>query len=108
MTVTVYLPPHLEALVKAAAENSDRQGLAKLHTQGIAPISPRTFEEWPLVWRLVNGRAVTRTRTAMELAYKRFLDAPQYRGGRSKRPADTETPASPAARAGRSQRPKGR
>ena len=98
----VSLPPHLEALLNEAAENSDRRGLAKLHTQGIAPISARTFEEWPLVWRLVNGRAVTDTRTAIELAYKRYLDAPQYRGGRRKRPAETETTASRAARAVRS------
>jgi hypothetical protein len=79
------LPTYVERRLETAPHYSDRRGLAQLHTELFSPISHRTFEEWPLTWQLVNGRAVTETRPAITLAWQRFQDAPQYRGGRSKK-----------------------
>jgi hypothetical protein len=79
------LPVWVESRLKTAPEHSDRRGLAQLHTELFAPISARTFEEWPLVWKLVAGRAVTPTRAAIALAYERFQAAPEYRAGRTKK-----------------------
>jgi hypothetical protein len=84
---SVSLPDWLEQRLETAPRYSDRSGLARLHTETLGPIRPRTFEEWPLVWQLSNGRAVTSTRDAMALAYARFQAAPRYRGGRAKKTA---------------------
>jgi hypothetical protein len=81
---SVPLPAYVERRLETAPHYSDRRGLAQLHSELFSPISPRTFEEWPLTWQLVNGRAVTNTRDAITLAWRRFQDAPQYRGGRKK------------------------
>ena len=78
------LPARLERRLETAPHYSDRRGLAQLHNELFGPISPRTFEEWPLTWQLVNGRAVTNTRDAIALANARFQAAPKYRGGRAK------------------------
>jgi hypothetical protein len=84
---SVSLPVWIEGRLETAPRYSDRRGLAKLHTELLGPISPRTLEEWPLVWQLVNGRAVTPTRDAIALAYERFQAAPKYRAGRTKKTA---------------------
>jgi hypothetical protein len=78
------LPAWIEARLASAPHYSDRRSLAQIHTELFSPISPRTFEEWPLTWQLANGRAVTNTRDAITLAWQRLQDAPQYRGGRKK------------------------
>ena len=80
-------PDWLEQRVAAAPEYSDRTGFAKIHSESLGPLSPRTLEDWPLVWKRVNGRAVTRTRNAMEVAWRRFDAAPEYLGGRGKKTA---------------------
>ena len=77
-------PSASSAVSKRRRHYSDRRGLAQLHGELFGPISPRTLEEWPVAWQLVNGRAVTNTREAIELAYRRFQDAPKYRAGRAK------------------------
>jgi hypothetical protein len=81
------LPDWVERRLETAPHYSDRRGLAQLHGQLFSPISPRSFEEWPLTWQLVNGRAVTNTRDAVALALARFQAAPKYRGGRAKKTA---------------------
>jgi hypothetical protein len=81
------LPAVIADRLRAAPLNSDRRSLAQLITEMVAPVSPRTLEDWPLTWRLVNGKAVTDTRTAIEVAYRRFQAAPEYRGGRAKKTA---------------------
>jgi hypothetical protein len=81
------LPAWIERRLETAPHYSDRRGLAQLHSELLGPISPRTLEEWPVTWQLVNGRAVTNTREAIELAYRRFKDAPKYRASRTKQTA---------------------
>ena len=76
------LPAYVERRLETAPEHSDRRGLAQIHTELFGPISARTFEEWPLPWRRVAGKAVTPTRGAIALAYERFQAAPEYKGGR--------------------------
>jgi hypothetical protein len=78
------LPAWVEDRLKTAPIHIDRHGLAQLHTELFGPLSPRSLETpatWPLTWRRVNGRAVCLTREAVELAWKRFENAPAYRGG---------------------------
>jgi hypothetical protein len=78
------LPSWVERRLETAPHYSDRRGLAQLHSELLGPLSPRSLEEWPLTWQLVNGRAVTNTRDAIALAYVRFQAAPKYRSGRAK------------------------
>ena len=42
------------------------------------------MEARPYPWRMVNGRATTETRNAVEDEYARFEAAPEYRAGRKK------------------------
>ena len=49
------------------------------------PISYRTVEERPFTWQISNGYAVTNTRAAVEAEYSRFVAAPKYRAGRTKK-----------------------
>jgi hypothetical protein len=79
------LPLYVEKRLETAPEHSDRRGIAAIHTELFGPISPRSLEEWPLVWKLVAGKAVANTREAITYAYQRFRDAPEYRGGRTKK-----------------------
>jgi hypothetical protein len=81
------LPPYVEKRLETAPYYSDRRGFAQLHTELFGPISPRTLEDWPLVWQLVNGRATTNTRDGIVVAYERFQAAPKYRAGRVKKTA---------------------
>jgi hypothetical protein len=78
------LSARINRRLETAPHHSDRRGLAELHNELFGPISPRTFEEWPLTWQLVNGRAVTNTRDAIELAHARFQAAPKYRADRAR------------------------
>jgi hypothetical protein len=71
----VSLPAYIERRLETAPHYSDRRGFAQLHTELLGPLSPRTLEEWPLVWQLVNGKAMTETRPAITLAWRRFQDA---------------------------------
>jgi hypothetical protein len=80
-------PAWIERRLEMAPHYSDRRGLAQIHSELLGPLSPRSLEEWPLTWQLVNGRAVTNTRDAIALAYARFQAAPKYRGGRTKKTA---------------------
>jgi hypothetical protein len=79
------LPAWVEKRLETAPEHSDRRGIAQLHTELFGPISPRSLEEWPLVWRLIAGKAVANTRDAITYAYERFEAAPEYRAGRTKK-----------------------
>jgi hypothetical protein len=62
---------------------ADRRFLALLHTHYFGPQSYRTLENWPLDWRLVNGKAVAEVRQFLAEAQRRFDEAPVIRGGRS-------------------------
>jgi hypothetical protein len=61
---------------------ADRQTLARIHTFYFGPESPRTLEAWPLMWRRVNGRAVSEVRAFLAEAQRRFDAAPVLMGGR--------------------------
>jgi hypothetical protein len=98
---SVALPDWIERALDTAPEHSDRLALANLITHLFGPISRRTVEERPYTWILSNGKAVVRTRDAIAAEYERFVASPRYRGGRAKRAAKGEIPASPAARARR-------
>ena len=87
MNSVLPLPEWLERVVKAAPPFSDKRALAQLFSQCFGPISHRTVEDRPLVWRIFNGRAVTDTRAAFEAEYARFSAAPKYRAGRTKKTA---------------------
>jgi hypothetical protein len=73
------LPIWIENRLETAPRYISRRDLAALHRELLAPLSPRTLEVWPLVWRRVGGYAVTNTRDAMEFAWRRFESAPEYR-----------------------------
>jgi hypothetical protein len=75
--------PDLERLPRYAA----RLQLAEIHQHYYGPISFRTLETWPLVWRRVNGRAVAEVRAFLAEAQRRFDAAPVIRGGRNDRTA---------------------
>jgi hypothetical protein len=77
--------PDLEKLPRYG----DRRQLAQIHEQYYGPMSPRTLESWPLVWRMSNGRAVAETREFLVEAQRRFDAAPAMLGGRSRRVAQT-------------------
>jgi hypothetical protein len=81
------LPEWVERVVEAMPPFSDKRALAKGFSQCFGPISYRTVEDRPFVWRLYNGRATTDTRAAFEDEYARFVAAPKYRVGRTKKTA---------------------
>lgn len=62
---------------------STRLQLSAIHAKYFGPLSPRTLENWPLAWRIVNGRAVADTRQFLAEAERRFNQAPVIRGGRT-------------------------
>jgi hypothetical protein len=64
----------------------DRRLLAQIHTKYYAPVSPRTLEKWPLVWIILNGRAISEVRAFLIEAQRRFDAAPAILGGRRGRP----------------------
>lgn len=69
------LPPDLPTRV-------DRKTGAELVTQHLFPVSHRTIEAWPLVWRHVNGKAVVETAELFAFAQSKLDAAPPIRGGR--------------------------
>jgi hypothetical protein len=73
------LPGWIEARLRTAPHYIGRRDLAALHTETLGPLSPRTLEAWPLVWKRVGGYAVTNARDAMQFAWERFESAPEYR-----------------------------
>ena len=64
------LPPELdpESLPRVA----DRETMAAIHRHYYGPQSPRSLQNWPLDWRIVNGRAVAETRAFLAEARRRF------------------------------------
>ena len=62
---------------------ADRRLLAEIHSYYFGPQSHRTLEKnWPLEWRIVNGRAVAEVRAFLAEAQRRFDASPVIRGGR--------------------------
>jgi hypothetical protein len=59
----------------------DRKVGAKLVTRYFFPVSHRTIEAWPLVWRHVNGKAVVETVELFAFAQAKLDAAPPIRGG---------------------------
>jgi hypothetical protein len=59
----------------------DRRTGAALVTSRLFPVSRRTLETWPLVWRRVNGRAICRTAELLEFAQSKLDAASPVRGG---------------------------
>lgn len=62
--------------------NVDRRAGAELITRFFFPVSPRSLEVWPLVWRHVNGKAVVATADLFAVAEAKLSAAPPIRGGR--------------------------
>jgi hypothetical protein len=77
------LPEWIERKLETTPPRLDRRGLARAFSDifGV-PYSHRTMEARPYPWRMVNGRATTETRNAVEDEYARFEAAPEYRAGR--------------------------
>ncbi len=71
---------------KMPVRNADRRQLREIHERYYGPISERTFERWPLQWRIVNGRAVSGVREFLAEAERRFNEALVIRGGRNPSP----------------------
>jgi hypothetical protein len=79
------LPDWVERELETAPIHIGKRDLARLLTRLYGPISHRTIEERPYVWRRFNNYAVTKTRPAVEDGYARFIAEPEYRGGRAKK-----------------------
>lgn len=60
----------------------DRKRGAQMITELYFPISPRTLEAWPIIWRYVNGRATCDTEELLALAEAKLNAAPPLMGGR--------------------------
>lgn len=60
----------------------DRRASAELVSRHFFPVSHRTIEAWPLVWRHVNGKAVVETAELFAFAQSKLDAAPPIRGGR--------------------------
>jgi hypothetical protein len=67
----------------------DRRKGAALLTQHILPVSPRTLEDWPLTWRLVNGKALVETVELFAVAQAKLDAAPPIRSVRRRMPTAT-------------------
>jgi hypothetical protein len=81
------LPAWIERELKAAPHHLHRRGLADLVTRLFGPISYRTIEGRPYIWRISNGHAVTETRLAIQAEYERFIAAGEYRTVQAKKSA---------------------
>jgi allantoicase len=68
--------------MSALPRHVDRRTGADLVTRFYFPIKFRTLEAWPLVWRRVNGKAVTTTAELFARAEAMMQAAPAIRGGR--------------------------
>ena len=90
--VVATLPPQLKALVEALPRYlvdvlantpvySDRRSGADLLEQYLYPVSHRTLEVWPVLWRHVNGKAITLTVVLFAVGYARLSSAPVIMGG---------------------------
>jgi hypothetical protein len=60
----------------------DRRRGAEIVSHECFPVSHRSLETWPLVWRRVNGKAITSTDELLAEARRRLDAAPAIRGGR--------------------------
>lgn len=74
--------PASEAKSMPPGRYVNRRQLAKRITEELYVVSARSLERWPLVWRLVNGKAVTNEEEGMAEARRRLKEAPAIRGGR--------------------------
>lgn len=61
----------------------DRKRGATLITDRFFPISHRTLEKWPLIWRHVNGKATCDTNELLAMAQARLDAAPPLLGGKA-------------------------
>ena len=65
----------------------DRKTGAELVTLHFFPVTPRSLEDWPLVWRRVNGRAVGETAELFAVAQEKLDAAPLLPSVRRRGPA---------------------
>ena len=80
------LPENIEAAKLPC--RASRQQLARIHSHFFGPISARTLENWPLVWHIVNGRAVGDVPAFLAEAQRRFDAAPVVVGSTRRGGAD--------------------
>ena len=59
----------------------DRKLAAKIVSERFFPISHRTLERWPLIWRRLNGRALVDTAELLAEAQRRVEDSAPTKGG---------------------------
>jgi hypothetical protein len=53
--------------------------MVEIHRFYFGPISPRSIEQWPLPWRLINGQAVANVEDFLGEAQRRLDAAPRPR-----------------------------
>lgn len=63
----------------------DRKTGSELVTHFFFPLSPRTLEAWPLIWRHVNGKALCEVVELFAMAQAKLDAAPMTRGERRSR-----------------------
>lgn len=67
-------------------EYADRATMAKIITANYFPISPRTFESWPLRAYRPSRHVVYKVADVVELAKVRIEDGPTYRQSNTRNP----------------------
>jgi hypothetical protein len=90
------LPPWIENVLAGAPAYVTKRELAAIISNLFGPISYRTIETRPFIWKIYNGKAVTSTRGAIISEYNKFLNSPSYRVARTKPPVDQDSDASEA------------
>jgi len=66
---------------KGFPKRISRKDAAEIVSHLHFPISSRTIERWPLIWRRVNGRALVDTEELLAEAQRRVDAAPPIMGG---------------------------
>jgi hypothetical protein len=84
-----------EEMLASAPRFIDRSSAAKLVTDHLYRLSPRTIESWALPTRILNGRANFETGIFLLLVFAKLVAAPVVMGGkRSDTPQHQPNPAS--------------
>jgi hypothetical protein len=65
----------------------DRKTGAALVTLYFFPVTPRSLEEWPVTWRMINGKAVGETSELFAVAQAKLDAAPSIPSVRRRIPA---------------------
>ena len=84
-TVPDWLPEDLWPLFLQVLQDlpafPDRKTAARVWSDRVHPMSPRTLEALPLRTRLLNGKGCLEARQFVEYSFRRLLEAPAIQGG---------------------------